>query len=101
MKWTQTQAATGSQEWAVTMIQKQAPRAADLTPIADGASIRVVVQSDTGEVRTRQVSGATALTLISALNSADMSVKSEEQRILEWLVAQGEIGGGSCGGTAL
>lgn len=45
-------------------------------------------------------SGAQAVTLMTALNSANLSVKSLQRRVLEQAVTDGKIPGGTVSGTA-
>lgn len=67
------------------------------------ARISIVLDDNTGNRILAEYSdangGTTAATLISALNTANLSVKSLQQRILERLAADGKIPAGTVTGT--
>jgi hypothetical protein len=57
------------------------------------ASIDVVLKDNIGNTLTFNYNGPTAVTLMLALNTANLSIKSLYRRVLEKLVADGKISG--------
>ena len=53
------------------------------------AIIRIRIQSNAGEIIIHTISGVEATNLMIALNTANLSVKSLQRRILERLIADG------------
>lgn len=65
----------------------------------EGAQIFVKVISDSGIVKTHAYVGATATTLMAALNKANGTIKSLHRRVLEQLATDGVLTAGTVTGT--
>jgi hypothetical protein len=63
------------------------------------AQLLMAVRSNTDVVVEARYSGAAADTLIAALNTANLSIKSLQRRVLERMVADGFLAAGSVTGT--
>lgn len=68
-------------------------RVRDLRLYWDDKRIVIGLVGQNGERRTEGYKGATAVTLMRALNKADLSVDSLHKRILERLAADGKLAG--------
>lgn len=64
-----------------------------------GSRIVISIIGSDGTGFVAEYSGAAAVTLMTALNSANLSVKSLYRRILEKLVLDGKLPAGSVSGT--
>lgn len=58
-----------------------------------GGVIEMTVQSNIGQTKTRRVVGQTAIDLMHTLNIANLSTKSLQRRVLEYMAAQGDFSG--------
>ena len=74
--------------------------------VVDGLRIRwaaeeivVTLLGPNGEERVERYSGDEALTRMRALNKANLTVKSLQRRVLEQLVTDGKLPGGSVSGS--
>jgi hypothetical protein len=65
----------------------------------DLASIEIVVVGSDAVVQAFGYNGAQAISLMTILNTANLSVKSLQKRVLEKLVADGLLGAGTVTGT--
>lgn len=82
-------------------------RVAQLVLNVQGANLSIVLQEVTdagewvpgGKSIEARYEGAAALTLMRALNKADLSTRSLQQRILDRLQADGKLGAGAITGT--
>lgn len=63
----------------------------------EGSTIVVHLRGTNGERKEFRYEGATAKTLLTALNKADLSVKSLQRRILERLLADSKLTGAVTG----
>lgn len=61
--------------------------------------VLIVVQDNNGVQISHLYEGTDASTILSALNTANMSIKSLQQRALERLAADGVLGAGTVTGT--
>lgn len=68
-------------------------RVDDLRFVWSSAIIKIGLLGANGERRTETYTGAIATTLMSALNTTNLSVKSLHRRILERLLADGKLTG--------
>jgi hypothetical protein len=59
----------------------------------DTSTIDIRLTGPNGEVKTFDYSGPTALTLMIALNKANLSTTSLQKRVLQQLVADGKLAG--------
>ena len=59
----------------------------------DAASIQIGLKGTNGERTHYSYSGATATTLMVALNKANLSIKSLQRRVIEQLVTDGKLAG--------
>ena len=64
-----------------------------------GASINVVVKDPLGDLLRFTYAGATATSLMTALNKANLSTQSLHSRILSQLVTDGKLPAGTVTGT--
>lgn len=64
-----------------------------------GSRIDVTLLGSDGSTTTASYTGATALTLMSALNTANLSVTSLHKRVVQRLQTDGLLGAGSISGT--
>lgn len=64
-----------------------------------GSTITIVVTDSNGDPKTFRYIGSTAVNLMTALNKMDLSVQSLHKRILNRLVSDGYLPGGSVTGT--
>lgn len=84
---------TISQYRIVRLLLEREPFALILVVVADNRNVRTeVAYSDDG-------GGTVAASLLHALNTADLSVKSLQRRVLEYLVSDGKLPAGSVSGT--
>ena len=65
----------------------------------DGAQIIIFLRGTNGEQRREMYTGATATSLMISLNKIDCSVTSLQKRILNRLVSDGKLPGGTVSGT--
>jgi len=65
----------------------------------DLQTIGIVLVGSDGVVTTAGYSGAQAIALMTVLNTADLSVKSLQKRVLEKLVTDGKLTAGAVTGT--
>ena len=63
----------------------------------EGQRVEIRLRADNGERQQFVYDGAIAMTLMNALNKADLSVKSLHRRILEKLTADGKLDGAISG----
>lgn len=57
-------------------------------------ALHIELRDDQGKTYDRNYAGAQARGVIRQLNTADLSVRSEERRLLEWLQSIGDLGAG-------
>lgn len=58
-----------------------------------GQVVEMTAISNVGTTVSRRVTGATAVSLMSQLNTANLSVKSLQKRVLEYMAAAGDFTG--------
>lgn len=63
----------------------------------DAATIGIRLRGTNGESRTCGYQGSAATTLMTALNKVDLSTTSLQKRVLQRLIADGEIAGAISG----
>lgn len=59
----------------------------------EGETFSVQLRGTNGERREIRREGPEALALMVALNTANLSIRSLQRRVLEWAVSQGELAG--------
>jgi hypothetical protein len=65
----------------------------------DNATIRINVRDENGNIVKALYEGETATNLMTGLNKSDLSTNSLHKRILERLVSDGKLPGGTVTGT--
>lgn len=63
----------------------------------EAQSISMTAKSNTGSYLSRVINGAVAVTLMNQLNTANLSVKSLQRRVLEYMAMQGDFTGSVIG----
>lgn len=68
-------------------------------PVPDPGWVNIKLKDDTGAYTTYQYVGKKAVQMIQTLNTANLTTKSLQKRILEKLSADGLLAGGTVSGT--